>query len=73
MTTGPAPNGDSRASSMARWQPQASASGDVVTPGRATAEEHSGARPPPGPGGPHLTAAAPETRPPGESRDPPSN
>eukprot|EP00969_Alexandrium_andersonii_P085584 3773487-Alexandrium_andersonii.AAC.1 len=58
---------------MASRQPQASASGDEETAGKATAADRRGIRDPPGSGEDHRTAAAPEVRPCRESRDPPSN
>eukprot|EP00969_Alexandrium_andersonii_P148441 6561193-Alexandrium_andersonii.AAC.1 len=51
------------ASSRARRHPQASASGEEVTAGRATADDLSGRRSPPLSGADQRTAAAPEARP----------
>eukprot|EP00969_Alexandrium_andersonii_P123445 5455240-Alexandrium_andersonii.AAC.1 len=44
----------------------------MATAGRATAADRTGLRVPSAPGGDRQTAAAPDTRPCGESRDPPS-
>eukprot|EP00969_Alexandrium_andersonii_P192644 8509824-Alexandrium_andersonii.AAC.1 len=62
MVTPAGAAGAPKASSMARRQPQASASGDVNTPGRATASDRTGSRPPFRRGGGCLLYTSPSPR-----------
>eukprot|EP00969_Alexandrium_andersonii_P075227 3317401-Alexandrium_andersonii.AAC.1 len=63
MVRGPSREGPAiRASSRAKRHPQASASGDVATIGRATAADRTGTRAPLASGADRQTAAAPDAR-----------